>query len=471
MINVTLFIGEAKRTLSYPGRVSLYDVMRDAGVPICAPCGGAGRCGGCRVTAAGELSEPDDAEKRLLGEALGRGIRLACRTFAIGDAEIYAVPDTYQNAPAESSLPDGEYGAALDIGTTTVAASLVDMRTGERVAEASAYNPQSAWGADVISRLGAIADGRTTVGEMSRLVRDTADSLCRALGAREDAPRVVVGNTVMMSLFAGIDPTMIGRAPFTPPTLFGEFRGRDYYPRCAGAYFGADAVASVLAVRERCRGDFMLCDIGTNGEVAAYRGGRLRASAAAAGPALEGAGISCGMRAVCGAIDSVKIEAGRISCSVIGGGRAMGICGSGLLDAAACLLALGVIDESGFMAEPYTLSDGVTLLPSDIRALQLAKGAIRAAVEISGCGEDTPIYMSGSFGSSLSVRSCKRVGLIPKSVREVVPIGNGALRGAELMLVSDEAKKEARRLAEDAEYRELSGDPEFERLFISSLNF
>ncbi len=483
MINVTVETGGVRRTLSYPGRVSLADVLRDAGVPFCAPCGGAGVCGGCRVLASGMMTEPDSFEKRAIcGADILRGVRLACRAYAVGDAFVRApeAPVTAADAAGTAETAKnvkkerGRYGVALDIGTTTVASSLVDLLTGERVREAAAFNPQAPWGADVISRIGAISEGKTTVAELSRLVRGTADALTAALGAPDGAPRVIVGNTVMVSLFAGVDPTPIGRAPFTPPELFGKYIGGDFFPRCAGAYFGSDAAAAVLAVRELTGGDFILCDVGTNGEVASYAGGRLCVTAAAAGPAFEGAGICCGMRAERGAIDSVRIESGRTVPHVIGGGEAKGICGSGLCDACACLLALGVIDKSGYMAEPYALADGVSLTPGDIRALQLAKGAVRAAVDIVCRGAQTdgvPIYMSGAFGSSLSARSCARIGLIPGGAREVVPIGNGALRGAELMLVSDAAKEEELALASSAEYVELSGSAGFERLFLRSLDF
>ena len=481
---ITLICGGERRVLEYSKETLLSRAIADAGVAVYAPCGGAGQCGRCRVMASGALSQPDETERMYLSDdELAHGVRLACRAYALGECDITVdgmLPLQREiHASADKCV---KLGLAADIGTTTVAVSLTDMETGRRVAEAAAYNPQAAWGADVISRLGALSDVRTNTEEMSRILHDCVSKLLAGSDLPTDT--VVVGNTVMMSFWAGIDPTPIGRAPFVPPTLFGYESGGIFLPRCVAGYFGADAMASVLASFEDggMERDFVLADIGTNGEVAAWRGGRLYTCAAAAGPALEGAGITCGMAASEGAIDSVEIRAGRVSVHVIGEGRARGICGSGLIDAVACLLSLGVIDVDGHMAEPYELADGVIITPEDIRALQLAKAAIRAAIETvmntslshgeTSFPTGTTLYLSGAFGAGLSVRSCVRIGLIPPSLAEDVRIlERGALRGAELMLVSRRARELEEKIAANAEYTELSGSEEFERRFISAMGF
>ncbi len=489
MIKITVHFENNSRELSFPESVTLLEAVRCAGAALYAPCGGEGRCGGCRVKAAGALSEPDELERERLGDLISGGVRLACRARAVGDAEVL-VGEGDKSVYASEMLaePTREFGVALDIGTTTVEASLVDLLTGERVRTSSSSNPQSVWGADVISRISAVSEGKTDVSEMSSLVRGCADMLRGKLGADGGAPCVAVGNTVMMSLFACVDPSPIGRAPFVPRELFGGYiaSGENIFlPRCVSGFFGSDAMAAVIAVMyggseaadgwsKTADGGFILCDLGTNGEVAVYDGETLRVCSAAAGPALEGAGISCGMRAEAGAIDSVTINAGEVRCHVIGGGEARGVCGSGLIDAAACMLALGTIDRGGTLAEPFRLTDTVVITQDDIRALMLAKAAIRAALDIAseGVPRALPLYVSGGFAAGLSARSCARIGLIPQELAGNVRfIGNGALRGAELMLTRPELREVEARFAADAVYTELSGSPRFERQFLRSLEF
>ena len=492
----------------------------ETGLPIYAPCGGGGRCGKCRVIATGALSEPDAVERALLGvDELARGVRLACRARALGEVQIripgeaavyyiteYDVveADTGKHPGEHSPVPgaahEASLGIAVDIGTTTVAASAVSLvpgaspgeEVGRRVAEASAPNPQAVWGADVMSRISAVADGRVSADEMRRLVRGCVDELRRRLGVMPDAPAVIVGNTVMLSFWAGADVTWIGRAPFgasgegtpegrcgTQAVCEGELFGCEvdgaYLPRCVSAFVGADAVGSYLLAGDAGdTHDRVIVDIGTNGEIISRLGGKIYAASAAAGPALEGAGISCGMTATAGAICGVRIRSGRLECDVIGGGKARGICGSGLIDAVACLLRLGVIDKSGYMAQPYELADGVVLTPEDVRSLQLAKGAIRAALDmiLEGHGGVPRLYLSGAFGSGVSVESCARIGLIPPALAEnVVMLGNGALRAAEMMLIDPELRDRTRVIAESAEVVELSGSAEFEKRFIDALSF
>lgn len=480
-MKITFLYGNDAKEYDCGEPETLLCAARHAGIPLDAPCGGDGRCGGCRVIARGALSAPDGVEREKLGaDELARGVRLACRAFAVGDVTVTL---TTRGDVAHDAEPVTErrrdvcsrrVGAAVDIGTTTLAASLVDMDTGKRIAETSAKNPQSAYGADVLSRIS--ASENVGADELRRLVRDGVDALLRELGAPSCAPRVIVGNTVMLSLWAGVDPSPIGRAPFLPETLFGCDVDGAYIPRCVSGYFGADGTSAVLtAACEADGGDFVLADIGTNGEIAVMRGGVAETCAVPAGPALEGAGISCGMAAANGAIDAVTVSGGKVSCSVIGGGRAEGLCGSGLIDAISCLLMLGEIDGTGRLEHSFELADGVYITQEDVRAFQLAKGAVRAALEtaVGDAAEDAPtLFLAGMFGSCLSVRSCVRTGLIPARLsRDVRVIGNGALRGAELILTDPEMRKKADEIAERAAYKELSLDPEFMSKYVRALDF
>lgn len=472
-------MGEKTTTLYYKTAVTLAEVCRDAGEVIAAACGGDGKCGKCRVCViSGLTSAPTDAERRLLGDdAIRRGERLACTTRALGDVTLRvpkqsAVINTL-TAPfgASDAAADGGDGVcvAIDIGTTTVAAKLVG--THGIIAESAALNPQVSYGADVISRISYTE--MNGVDALRGAVTSCVDGLVRKLNAPEGCPRVVVGNTVMLHLYKGLDPSSIGRAPFTPLSLFGHEENGEYFGACVSGYIGADVIAAVLASgMTKSMKRSLLCDIGTNGEIVYWDGERLYAVSAAAGPALEGAGISCGMVAAEGAIDRVKLTNGSLSVHVIGDVAPRGICGGGLIDAVAALYRLGVIDESGYMEDAYDFG-GVSLTPADIRAFQLAKGAIRAAVEIAfGYADVDAVYVSGGFASGLDVESAVVTGLFPKRFSGRVRfIGNGALTGAVMMATSQAARREAERLAAETVYSELSTSAEFAQRFIEELSF
>ncbi|MBQ2716209.1 MAG: DUF4445 domain-containing protein, partial [Clostridia bacterium] len=328
-----------------------------------APCGGHGKCGKCKVRARGKLSAPSEAELRLLTEdELKSGIRLACKTVALGDCEIETLASS-----AEAQIVTGgafvefelkptfkKYGVAIDIGTTTLAAHLYDVR-GTLIAEHSRLNPQSEWGADVISRIEASIGGKSD--ELARSIISALDKMIAelALSARIDAKEidgaVITGNTVMLSLLTREDVEPFSHAPFEARRLFGETLSakelglcslepgaRVCLPPCISAFVGADTVCALLAT-DLCGKDCaMLADIGTNGEMALSYNGALRVCSTAAGPAFEGVGISMGMRGAFGAIDKVSVSGGELEIHVIGEGEAVGICGSGLVDAAASML-------------------------------------------------------------------------------------------------------------------------------------
>ncbi len=470
--------GEKTTTLYYKTSVTLADACRDAGEVISAACGGDGKCGKCRVyVTSGLTSEPTDTERRLLGdEAIRSGERLACTTRALGDMTLSvrkqnAVINTV-TAPSGAepdTCADGNVCVAVDIGTTTVAAKLVGKNG--IIAESASLNPQVSYGADVISRI-SYAD-QNGVDALRDAITSCVFGLIRKLNAPDGCSRVVVGNTVMLHLYKGIDPSTIGRAPFTPPSLFGCEADGEYLGACVSGYVGADVIAAVLASgMTKSKERSLLCDIGTNGEIVYWDGEHLYAVSAAAGPAFEGAGISSGMVAAEGAVDRVTVTDEALSVHVIGDGLPRGICGGGLIDAVAALYRLGVIDEGGYMEELYDLG-GICLTPADVRAFQLAKGAIRAAIDVAfGDAEPDTVYVSGGFASGLDVESAIVTGLFPKHFRGKVRfIGNGALSGAVMMATSEEARREAERLASETVYDELSTSPEFAQKFIEELSF
>ncbi len=467
-----------------------------------APCGGHGRCGKCRVIARGCLSEPSVAERDLLSEQeLAGGIRLACKTRALGNCEIVA--ETAGQKPrivGAEGLTDPElhptfegYGIAIDLGTTTIAAQLYDA-AGNLLGQASRLNPQSRWGADVISRVEAALGGQARKLAMS--VREAVDDIIARLAAETPIDPmaigglVITGNTVMLSLLTEQSAVPFSRAPFEVERLFGEeltagdlelaSLGADvpvYLPPCISAFVGADTVCAVLATRMCDDGTAMLADLGTNGEMALWKDGRLTVCSAAAGPAFEGVGISMGMSAADGAIDKVLIINGHMEAHVMGGGAPVGICGSGLIDAVTCLLDLEILDESGNLdgSEAAILSP-VRLTQKDIRMLQLAKSAICAGLttlaESRGLSlaEVARLYIAGGMGNYLSPISAARIGLLPKILAgRSVAVGNAALTGAALLLLDSTLRPRASALAADAVTLELSTSDLFADRYLSGM--
>ena len=468
------------------------------------PCGGHGKCGKCRVRAGGKLSAPKEAERAFLSEEeLARGIRLACLTAVEGDCSVSAAGAEEIQIQIGGELPPfpcdpsfTAYGAAVDIGTTTLAACLYDVR-GKALSEVSGGNPQAGWGADVLSRIEAALNG--AAGELTRKIREAVDELLIRLAAEagiradEIDGLAITGNTTMLYLFAGEDVEPLSHAPFEIRRKFGETHkarelglaapGPDacvYLPPCISAFVGADMVTALLAsgVWEQS-GTHLLADIGTNGETALYRDGRLLVGSTAAGPAFEGAGLSCGMQGRGGAIDSVSLCDGRLTVHVIGEGEAVGICGSGIVDAVACLLETGQVDETGYMEEEtVSLTDSVKISQEDIRMVQLAKAAVHAGIRTllhragGGCGEVRELLIAGGFGSYLNVGSAGKIGLIPEELAPVVRvIGNAALGGAAMLLLNRGFCEVCVRRARQAEVIELSTDSFFAGEYIEQMQF
>lgn len=399
--------------------------------------------------------------------------------------------------------------AAFDLGTTTLAGFLLDAADGRVLAVESRMNPQAQYGADVIMRSDyALACGTEALtGCIRRELDDMIGSLVgRAGRERTDLLQVcVAGNTCMHHLFLGISLASLVHAPYTPAlsqslTLRAGQYGLNIHPRgqllvlpnIAG-YVGADTSACLLAVRpDRKEEITLLLDIGTNGEMVLGSRERLLTCSTAAGPALEGAKIECGMRGTDGAVDHVSFKDGRWHYTTIGNQPAVGLCGSGLLDLTAQLLQNGFLDESGnlqsgqedpkrFLLVPPELAGnekGVYLTQKDIREIQLAKAAIAAGIRIlmkrlSITEEDIAcLYIAGAFGNYMDPVSAGRVGLFPSSLAERIrPVGNAAGEGAKIALLNADEWRAADRLAASVEFVELAALPEFQDCFVDELEF
>ena len=491
-----------------PAGTSLGDLMQALGRGH-MPCGGHGKCGKCRVTVTGDVSAPTEDEMRALTpEELADGIRLACRVTVWGDCAVTTAAEqgggqivTHGSFPLSMSGKElcpfgGGYGVAIDIGTTTLAARLYD-REGKLLSETSRLNPQSAWGADVISRMEAALAGNA--GKIAQITRRALDSMLTELAeaaATETAAIgsvVITGNTVMLHLFTETNVEPLTHAPFAAERLFGEtLTASDlgltslpsdasvYLPPCIAAFIGADTVTATLAsdLRELPE-TALLCDIGTNGEMVLWHEGTLYACSTAAGPAFEGAGISMGMSGRTGAVDRVWIRDGAMEAHVIGEADPIGLCGSGLVDAVAALLDIEALDETGYLEDdPAVIIPPVEVTQEDIRAVQLAKSAIHAGMRTLihtaklSCDDVNTLYIAGGFGSYLDVKNAGKIGLLPEELtNRVAVLGNAALTGAAMLLLCGDLHPACERLAKETRIVELATNPVFVNEYMERMMF
>jgi uncharacterized 2Fe-2S/4Fe-4S cluster protein (DUF4445 family) len=418
------------------------------------------------------------------------------------------------------------YGIALDLGTTTIVGTLLDLTDGSSRGVASALNPQAVHGSDVLSRISHTMSNPEGLSDLQKLaaasINEIIDTLARRAGVPSDRiyEMTVAGNATMIHLLLGIDPEPISIAPFTPAftepacvpasdlALTLHPRGRLYALPALGAYVGGDVVAGLLATalprESRLR---LFVDVGTNGEIVLGSDRRAIATAAPAGPAFEGAEIACGMRAVQGAIEEVRITEDSVELRTIGDRPPVGLCGSGLIDAVAQLYRRGGLDAGGKMltieqarrqlprslaerivdldgVRAFVLSAGasgekpVVLSQQDVRQLQFAKGAIATGIqvlmnEMNVSADDLDeVLLAGAFGTYIHPDSARTIGLVPAvPLDKVRAVGNAAGEGAKIALLSDRERKAAEAMTRRVEYLELSGRTDFNDLFMAALAF
>jgi uncharacterized 2Fe-2S/4Fe-4S cluster protein (DUF4445 family) len=449
---------------------------------------------------------------------------------AIHGRELVAVISTLAKSlpQAGSPCPEVGFGLAIDLGTTSMAAALVSLADGRVAASASTLNPQIAYGADVISRIRHESHvpegGAHLTGSVRRGLSGLVADLVSAAGCQAHDVLVasIAGNPTMMHLWLGVPAASLGRAPYLGAwsdalTVKAARVGLPVHPNAnvlvfplVKSHVGGDAVAAAMAVGlDRAPGSRVLIDLGTNTELLLAHEGRVFATSAAAGPAFEGVSIRRGMRGAPGAIDMVSIAAdGRVTIHALGDGPVKGICGSGLIDAVAELLRAGVVTSTGYLRRPDELPDGsplaarlvevdgvqafalaradvaeagagpVVVTARDIREVQLAKGAIVAAMtllcEHAGieAGQLDEVLVAGAFGNFIRKTSALRLGLLPALDAEKVRfVGNAAGVGARLALVDREVLERARDLAARTDYRDLATDARYPTVFMSALAF
>ena len=442
-----------------------------AGLRPDAPCGGKGTCGKCKVSLE------------------GREV-LACQTRVDRNMTVHTQEEASARILTEGLAvqlrPDGRYDyvLAFDIGTTTVVAYLLSGHTGALLAQDSCMNPQGQFGADVISRIQYALDRGGEA--LSGCIREAMHQLTARVCAKADitpeqiGTAAIVGNTAMHHLLLNIDPKPLVTPPYMPNVSEAmEVGCARILPNIAG-FVGGDTVGCMVSTRfDQLEELTLLIDIGTNGEMVLGNRQRRIACSTAAGPAFEGAKISCGMRGAEGAVDHVTLENGQIRYHVLGDTAPRGLCGSGLLDLVAVLLETGLLDESGYLEDKqYRLCDNVVLTQKDIREVQLAKAAIRAGIELLAqklgvrVEDIRRVYLAGAFGNYMDPASACRIGMIPPVLLErIQPIGNAAGAGAKLCALNREEFEYSRHLAAGTEFLELASLPQFQDCYVDALEF
>ncbi len=522
----------APRPDEYGSPTVLSLLASDHRFSVPAPCGGMARCGKCAVVIPENPPSPSEADQRFLSRArIEHGYRLACtcpvdgitkvvvpehsrRAFVKGEAPVFDSPAAVWSVAAA----EGRYAAALDVGTTTVAAYLLDTETGAVPAVLAEMNRQAVYGADVLSRI-AYCDGNgARLAQMTGTIRSQLSDMIGDLRSVFGPPGTVVvaGNTVMLHLVAGVSPAGIGRAPFTP--VFTETRrlcSDTFHESTTGTvvllpsisgYVGADTVCGAVAAgMDRDDRSTLLLDVGTNGELALRHRGRFLVCSTAAGPAFEGAAISAGVGGIPGAISGLTREGPRLVFETVGGEPAIGICGSGLLDFVALALSDGVIDETGRMARTEEeidstddevraawsgrlgerdgapacrLAGDLRFTQKDVREVQSAKAAIAAGVDalcdLAGLapGEIERVVLTGGFGDHLRLESALRIGLLPPLPSERFDLlRDAAGLGALLALRQNGALERMEELAAQALHLELSGHALFRDRYVEHMTF
>lgn len=522
MANLKVAYGDEIRQLAAAQDALLGDAIIAAGFPLEQPCAGRGTCGKCKVLVEGSLSPPDEVELEQLSSAeIRAGYRLACRSRLKGDVTVTLAPIVvYSNKIFRScddyKRGDSPLGLAIDLGSTTVAAFLTQLNDSKVCAGAAALNQQTVFGADVISRLAAAGRNEDSAQRLSALAQA---SIIQAIDALQLPRRVqqrihkvtIVGNCAMHHLLLRYPVTTLAVLPFQPHDLR-SVRGELFpdvvpagaevaLPPLIGGFVGSDALACLVYFDfDRPRGPMAAIDLGTNGEVMVTDGNRILVASTAAGPAFEGVNISCGTRAVDGAVVEATAHpnTGTFSFSTIADAPPVGLTGSGLISLVCELRRAGVIMESGRIADDHPtfgpridrdmngtrrilLVDGAEREPlyltqKDIRELQKAKAAIFAAVATLmrqlnlKVGDLQRMILTGSFGSQLNVAAVIDLGMIPPVSRDIIETpANGAGLGAALFL-DDKEFARAERVAVQAEQVELDSDPDFNARYIDSLS-
>lgn len=466
-----------------PEGTMISDAAVKAGVEIRLPCGGRGRCGRCIVLV--------DNERVLSCQtAVYDGMVVKVPRKDVG--KVIAATDRKSKVDELSPISDG-YGLAVDIGTTTIAISVLDMSNGDEVYSASGANAQRSRGEDVLARIQYAEEGGTN--ELRLLV---IDSINRLLSGFKDRTKIksayIAGNTAMTHLFLGIDPSPIRLPPFEPVVKDAKITGKesmlDIDPSATvicmpsvSSYVGGDITSDIVdSGMDRIDGLSLLIDVGTNGEIALGNQDMLMCCSSSAGPAFEGSQMTSGMIACTGAVDSVRISDGKVEYTVIGNAEPIGICGSGVIDLVAQLFLNGYVDKRGRFTEISGAKDGVftvvgdvVITESEIENVIMTKAAIYSATRsmVRNLGVEfndlENIYIAGGFGNFINMDSAIAIGLFPDVDRDKYHyLGNSSLSGAKKALLSHTFRERIYEVFPKMTYVDLSSDPIFFDEYMSA---
>lgn len=508
---------------------NLLEMLQEKNEYISAPCNGNGICGKCIVRYKSGATEPTKQDREFLSEKqLEQGYRLACQSYPTEEykVEIPELEETievlsqWENQRTEEILKNTAegtaektenalYGICIDIGTTTLAALLVNLETEADCQTAVSVNHQRAYGSDVLSRISASNGGKKW--EIQRCIRQDLQKLIRELLQKEKITEqqiqriVIAGNTTMCHLLRGFSCETLGVAPFLPVDLSwmegsaADFLGMKELDTKVvilpgiSAFVGADIMAGIAKMNmHRSEGYHLLLDIGTNGEMVLGNCRHMYVTSTSAGPAFEGGNISCGMAGIPGVISHVFMEeTGKAGFQVIGEAdgenkkkqQAIGICGTGMIDLVYELRKHQMIDEHGTYSDlyfdtGYELAGKVKFTQNDIREIQMAKAAIRAGVDIlvkkAGIAFDEvdDCYLAGGFGTKIDITKAAGIGLIPKELEmKTIPAGNTVLAGTKEVLLSRISKDELEKIQTMADVINLAEENDFEELYLSYMDF
>ncbi len=494
MIKQTIRLHPLGKEIQVNDQTPLIDVLHEFGIEF--PCGGKGTCGKCKVRLLeGEIETTKIHQQRLDNLGLSSDWRLACFSHCTDDITLEIEQFNHLILADESEfdfVPQSGFGIAVDLGTTTVVAQLIDLSTAKVLAVETMLNPQVKFGADLISRIQAGIDGHSA--EMTQLIRSAIGVMIELMLKKnklEIDKIVLVGNTAMQLIFSDCNVSPLSMYPFhavdlgmkifTPENLGWKFQVRkqiQFYPSI-GSFVGSDILAGIVATGLHTKENYTaLIDLGTNGEIVLGNKKRIVCASTAAGPAFEGANISMGMRAVTGAISSLNLVDEKIEAVVIGNTAPKGICGSALIDAIAILRKLdliGMFGEINSGKERLAISGNVSLTQKDINEFQLAKAAIAAGLMILArnlsieLSEIETVYIAGGFGSYINLENVVATGMIELPEGKIHKMGNTALIGAKMFLFSD--METTNEILSKIKHINLEGDPEFQDIYVDKMLF